>query len=159
MEDVAMRTFDFSPFTRSTIGFDDVFDRLNNLRLPENGNGYPPYDIVRTGEDAFRISLAVAGFSPDELNITAQENVLIVSGQKPQNGRRNEYLYKGISADAFERRFDLADHVEVEGASLSNGLLQIDLVRRLPEAMKPRRIDISGAPSSPPKVEQVQKAA
>jgi molecular chaperone IbpA len=146
-EDVAMRTFDFSPYTRSTIGFESMFDRLNNLQSPENGNGYPSYDIVRTGEDAFRISLAVAGFSPNEINITAQQNLLIVTGQKPQNSQQ-DYLYKGISSGAFERRFDLADHVEVDAASFSNGLLQIDLVRRLPEAMKPRRIEIkNGSPS------------
>jgi molecular chaperone IbpA len=154
-----MRTFDFSPFTRSTIGFENVFDRLNNLQLPENGNSYPPYDIVRIGEDHFRISVAVAGYAPDELNITAQENVLIVSGRKPQNGRQHDYLYKGISAGAFERRFDLADYVEVEGASFSNGLLQIDLVRRLPEAMRPRRIEIIGGTASRSKDKQAQIAA
>src|SRR5689334_10341885 len=112
MEDVAMRTFDFTPYTRSTIGFENLFDRLNNLQAPENGNGYAPYDNVRTGEDAFRITLAVAGFSPNELNITAQENLLVVNGQKLQNGDQPEYLYKGISFGAFERSFDLADHVE-----------------------------------------------
>ena len=137
-----MRTFDFSPFSRSTIGFENVFDRLNNLQRPEHGNGYPPYDIVRTGEDTFRISLAVAGLSPGEIDITAQQNLLIVAGQKAQEGDA-DYLYKGISSSSFERRFDLADHVEVEGASFENGLLQIELVRRVPEAMKPRRIEIS----------------
>jgi len=152
-----MRTFDFSPFTRSTIGFENIFDRLNNLPLPENGNGYPPYDIVRTGDDTFHISLAVAGFSPNEINIVAQENVLTVSGQKPQNDGQKEYLYKGISSGAFERRFDLAEHVEVEGASFANGLLQINLVRRIPEAMKPRRIEIKSAP--PAKGKQGQIAA
>jgi len=154
-----MRTFDFSPFTRSTIGFENVFDRLNNLPLPENGNGYPPYDIVRTGDDTFRISLAVAGFSPNEINIVAQENVLTVSGQKPQNGGQKEYLYKGISSGAFERRFDLAEHVEVEGASFTNGLLQIDLVRRIPEAMKPRRIEINNGSASSAKGKQAHIAA
>jgi molecular chaperone IbpA len=154
-----MRTFDFSPFTRSTIGFENIFDRLNNLPLPENGNGYPPYDIVRTGDDTFHISLAVAGFSPNEINIVAQENVLTVSGQKPQNDGQKEYLYKGISSGGFERRFDLAEHVEVEGASFTNGLLRIDLVRRLPETMKPRRIEIKNGSASPAKGKQAQIAA
>lgn len=154
-----MRAFDFSPFTRSTIGFENVFDRLNNLPLPENGNGYPPYDIVRTGDDTFRISLAVAGFSPDEINIVAQENVLTVMGQKAQNGGHTEYLHKGISSGNFERRFDLAEHVEVEGASFANGLLQIDLVRRLPEAVKPRRIEIKSSSASPAKGKQAHIAA
>jgi len=106
---------------------------------------------VRTGEDAFRISLAVAGFSPDDLSITAQQNLLVVSGQRPAQAAQEEFLYQGISSRAFERRFDLADHVEVESASFANGLLQIDLVRRLPETMKPRRIEIGGAASAPGK--------
>ena len=145
-----MRTYDFSPFTRSTIGFESLFDRLNSLQRPENGDSYPPYDIVQNGDDAFRISLAVAGFSPDDLNITAQQNVLIVSGQKPSKPDQEQYLYQGISSRAFERRFDLADHIEVASASFANGLLQIDLVRRIPEAMKPRRIEIGTAAGSAP---------
>lgn len=144
-----MRTFDFSPFSRSTIGFERVFDRLNNMQAPEKADGYPPYDIVRTGEDSFRTCLAVAGFSADDLAITAQQNLLLVSGRKAQNGEQ-EYLYQGISDRAFERRFDLADYIEVSGASYDNGLLQIDLVRRIPETMKPRRIEI-GAGSPPSK--------
>jgi molecular chaperone IbpA len=139
-----MRTYDFSPFSRSTIGFESLFDRLNNMQRPDSGESYPPYDIVRTGEDAFRISLAVAGFSPDDLNIMAQQNLLVVTGQKPSKGEQEEFLYQGISSRAFERRFDLAEHIEVEGAAFANGLLQIDLVRRVPEAMKPRRIEIGG---------------
>ena len=154
-----MRTFDFSPFTRSTIGFENVFDRLNNLQLPENGNGYPAYDIVRTGDDTFRISLAVAGFSPNEINIVAQENVLTVTGQKPQADGQTEYLHKGISSGNFERRFDLAEHVEVEGASFVNGLLLIDLVRRVPEAVKPRRIEIKSGSAAPAKGRQAHIAA
>ena len=154
-----MRTFDFSPFSRSTIGFESVFDRLNNLQRPENGNGYPHYDIVRIGEDAFRILLAVAGFSPNEINITAQQNLLTVNGQKAQNGDHPQYLYQGIAFGSFERRFDLADHIEVEGASFENGLLQIDLVRRIPEAMKPRRIEINSTVTPQPKGKQSQKAA
>jgi molecular chaperone IbpA len=141
-EDMAMRTtIDFPPFTRSAIGFERLLDRLNTNQRAENGENYPPYDIVRTGEDAFRIDLAVAGFSTDELTITAQQNLLIVAGRKPDNDA-HQYLYEGISARSFERRFDLADYIEVEGATCENGLLQIDLVRRMPEAMKPRRIAI-----------------
>jgi molecular chaperone IbpA len=154
-----MRTYDFSPFTRSTIGFESLFDRLNNLQRPDNGDSYPPYDIVQNGEDAFRISLAVAGFSPDDLNITAQQNVLVVTGQKPSKADQEQYLYQGISSRAFERRFDLADHIEVESASFANGLLQIDLVRRVPEAMKPRRIDIGAGGPSPGKKTLGSKAA
>jgi molecular chaperone IbpA len=149
MEDVAMRTFDFSPYSRSTIGFERMFDRLNSMQSPEKADGYPPYDIVRTGEDSFRICLAVAGFSADDLAITAQQNLLLVSGRRAQQTGDQEYLYQGISDRAFERRFDLADHIEVSGAAYDNGLLQIDLVRRVPEAMKPRRIEIgTGSASS-----------
>jgi molecular chaperone IbpA len=136
-----MRTFDFSPLSRSTIGFERLFDQLNNAQRAEPGDNYPPYDILRLGEDSFRISLAVAGFSEADLSIVAQQNLVTVSGRKPENGK-HEYLYQGISARPFERRFNLADHVEVEGASCENGLLQIDLVRRVPEAMKPRKIEI-----------------
>jgi molecular chaperone IbpA len=140
MEDVAMRNYDFTPLWRSSIGFDRLFDLINS-QIPENQDGYPPYDIVRTGEDTYRISLAIAGFSSDDISITAQQNLLIVSGRKTENPN-HEFIYQGISARGFERRFSLADYVEVEGASCENGLLQIDLVRRLPEAMKLRRIEI-----------------
>ena len=153
-----MRTYDFSPFTRSTIGFESLFDRLNNLQRPENGDSYPPYDIVRTGEDSFRIVLAVAGFAPDDLTITAQQNLLTVNGQKPKNGHQEQYLHQGISSRPLERRFDLADHVEVESASFANGLLQIDLIRRVPEAMKPRRIEITGNTLSKGKPQSIKAA-
>ena len=143
-----MRTFDFSPYSRSTIGFERMFDRLNNMEAPEKVDGFPPYDIVRTGEDSFRVSLAVAGFSADDLAITAQQNLLLVSGRRAQQAGEQEYLYRGISDCAFDRRFDLADYIEVSGAVYDNGLLQIDLVRRVPEAMKPRRIEI-GTGSAP----------
>jgi molecular chaperone IbpA len=135
-----MRNYDFTPLWRSSIGFDRLFDLINS-QTPENQDRYPPYDIVRTGEDTYRISLAVAGFSPDNITITAQQNLLIVSGRKADNPN-HEHIYQGISARAFERRFSLADHVEVQGASCENGLLQVDLVRKLPEAMKLRRIEI-----------------
>ena len=133
-----MRNYDFSPLWRSSIGFDRLFDLINNTQ--ENQDGYPPYDIARTGDDTFRISLAVAGFSPEDISITAQQNLLVVSRRKaePTDG---DYLYRGISARPFERRFSLADHVEVENAACDNGLLQIDLARKIPEAMKPRRVE------------------
>jgi molecular chaperone IbpA len=137
-----MRTFDFTPFSRSTIGFERLFDRLNNMQWADNNDSYPPYDIVRTGEDAFRISLALAGFSSDDLSVTSQQNLLTVTGRKPEQTDQ-DYLYQGISARPFERRFELADYIEVESAAFVNGLLQIDLVRRVPDAVKPRRIDIN----------------
>ena len=142
-----MRTIDFTPFSRSAIGFDHLFELLNSRTADENEN-YPPYDIVRTGEDTFRINLAVAGFAPPYINITAQQNLLIVSGRKTST-EQAQYLYQGISARAFERRFNLADHVEVENATFENGLLQLNLVRRVPEAMKPRRIEISPVGAEP----------
>jgi molecular chaperone IbpA len=135
-----MRTYDFTPLWRSTVGFDHLFDLINNSQVSEDN--YPPYDIARTGDDSYRISLAVAGFSPDDITITAQQNLLTVAGRQPHNPNQ-EFIYQGISARPFERRFSLADHVEVEHASFENGLLRIDLVRKLPEAMKPRRIEIS----------------
>jgi molecular chaperone IbpA len=135
-----MRTFDFSPFARNAIGFDTLFDRLND-RAQDNNETYPPYDIVRTGEDAFQINLALAGFAPDDITITTEASQLTVVGNKPEN-QETDFLYQGISARAFERRFNLADYIEVENASFENGLLHINLVRRMPERMKPRRIDI-----------------
>jgi molecular chaperone IbpA len=140
-----MRTYDFAPLTRSSIGFDRLFDLINHNAQQLTGQepGIPPYDITHTGEDNYRITLAVAGYSPDEIAITAQQNLLTVAGNKAENGRQ-EYLHRGISARNFDRHFNLADHVEVMGASYENGLLQIDLVRRIPEAMKPRRIQING---------------
>jgi molecular chaperone IbpA len=147
-----MRTYDFAPLWRTSVGFDRLFEAINNMHLLEGqDNNYPPYDILRTGDDTYRIQLALAGFSPDDVTITAQQNLLTVAGRKAENAE-HQYLYQGISARAFQRQFNLEDHVEVEGASYQNGLLQIDLVRRVPEAMKPRRIDISGA--APPKREK-----
>ena len=137
-----MRTFDPTPFWRSTVGFDRLFDMLDQTgNLPAN-DSYPPYNIERGDEDHYRISLALAGFTPDEVTITAEQNVLTVEGSKTQKPE-TEYLYQGISARPFRRVFNLADYVQVKDASFEDGLLKIDLVREVPEAMKPRRIAIN----------------
>lgn len=137
-----MRTnFDFAPFRRSTIGFDRLFDLLENAgQAPEN---YPPFDLERLDEDSYRITLAVAGFRPDEIEITAQQNQLVVAGRKNGNDE-GQYIHRGIATRAFERRFALGDYVQVRGADLRDGLLSIELVREIPEAMKPRKIEIGG---------------
>ncbi len=141
-----MRHVDFSPLYRSTVGFDQLFTMLDSLAQPEGGQSYPPYNIERTGEDAYRISMAVAGFSENEISIEAHRNVLTVKGErKEETNEGSEVLYRGIASRAFERRFQLADHVEVTGASLKNGLLHIDLKRNIPEEMKPRKVEISAA--------------
>ena len=136
-----MRTFDFSPFARSAIGFETLFDRLNDWPRDTN-EGYPPYDIVRKDEDRFQINIAVAGFSRDEITITAEANQLTIAGNKKQDKGEVEYLYQGISARSFERRFNLADYIEIESAAFENGLLHINLVRRIPDKLKPRNIAI-----------------
>src|SRR6478735_10445771 len=139
-----MRTFDLAPLYRSTVGFDRLFSMLDGF---EAAPGYPPYNIERTGENAYRITVAVAGFGETELSIESRENTLTIKGSKEQRAEgdvRSEVLYQGIAARAFERRFQLADHVQVTGASLENGLLHVDLVRELPEAQKPRQIPIGG---------------
>lgn len=142
-----MRHIDFAPLHRSTVGFDRMFSMLDNMGQPEQAASYPPYNIERTGENAYRISMAVAGFSEAELSIEAKENTLTVTGDKgDENAEANaEFLFKGIAGRAFERRFQLADHVEVRDANLENGLLHIELVREIPEAMKPRQISITKA--------------
>jgi molecular chaperone IbpA len=139
-----MRHFDLSPLYRQTVGFDRLFNLLDQAGGVESASTYPPYNIERTGENAYRVTLAVAGFSIDELAIETRENALSVKGSKEQtdSGAGREMLHQGIAARAFERRFQLADHVVVTGASLVNGLLHIDLVREIPEAQKPRRIEI-----------------
>jgi molecular chaperone IbpA len=141
-----MRHFDLSPFHRSTIGFDRLFALLDQAANVENAPSYPPYNIERTDENAYRISIAVAGFAEADLAIEAKENQLTVRGDKQPaaEGRKAEILHQGIAARAFERRFQLADHVHVTGAVLQNGLLHIDLVREVPEAKKPRLIPIGG---------------
>ncbi|PWV97212.1 molecular chaperone IbpA [Hoeflea marina] len=139
-----MRHVDFSPLYRSTVGFDRLATMLDSLAAPEQAQTYPPYNIELTGENAYRITMAVAGFDESEISIEAREHALTVKGEKAdeKDADKTEYLYRGIAKRTFERRFQLADHVEVTGASLRNGLLHIDLVRELPEAMKPRRIEI-----------------
>jgi molecular chaperone IbpA len=141
-----MRTFDLSPLYRSTVGFDRLFSLLDGVNGGETAQPYPPYNIERTGENAYRVTMAVAGFGENDLDIQSKENVLTVKGEKREEKQENgrEVLYRGIAARAFERRFQLADHVEVTGASLENGLLHVDLVREIPEAMKPRKIQIGG---------------
>jgi len=137
-----MRTFDLAPLWRSTVGFDRLLNLMDNPNLwTGEEQHYPPYNIERTGEDAYRISLAIAGFTQDEVSITTEQNVLTVEGRKTEKSP-GDYLYQGISARAFRRVFNLADYVQVKGASFENGILQIELVREVPEAMKPRRIAI-----------------
>ena len=142
-----MRTaFDLTPYRRSTVGFDRLFDALENSFRAETQDSYPPFDIVRTGEDSYRITLAVAGFRPDEIDITAQQNQLVISGQKSEKDEDGvEFVHRGIAARAFERRFQLADYVEVQDASYENGMLTLSLERVVPEAMKPRKIEIGAS--------------
>ena len=158
-----MRTaYDFSPLFRSSVGFDRVFDLLENATRVQALDNWPPYNIEKAGEDQYRITMAVAGFSPDELELTAQPNLLVVGGRKQgEDGAR--YLHRGVATRSFVRRFELADHVRVTGASLADGLLTIELAREVPEAMRPRRIEVQawravGAGGQPRQVEH-QKAA
>ena len=142
--------FDFAPFRRSTVGFDRLFDLLETSAAGQGQENYPPFDLIKTGDNDYRIQLAVAGFKPDEIDITAQQNVLIVTGKKNDESeeRGSDFIYRGIATRSFERRFGLADHIQVQGADLKDGLLLIDLVREIPEAMKPRKIGIGGAAKS-----------
>jgi len=136
--------FDFSPYRRSTVGFDRLFDMLENSGPAQGQENYPPFDLLKAGENRYRIELAVAGFRPDEIDVTAQENVLVVSGAKRDESEESgsDYIYRGIATRSFERRFALADHIQVTGADLKDGLLSIELVREIPESMKPRKIEI-----------------
>ena len=141
-----MRTYDLSPLFRSTVGF----DRLSRLmdaatRVDDSSLSYPPYNIERTGDDTYRISMAVAGFGEGDLTITTQDNQLVITGKLAKDDDKQSYLYRGIAGRAFERRFTLADHIRVSGAALANGLLHVELVREVPEAMKPRQIKINAA--------------
>jgi molecular chaperone IbpA len=154
-EDMAMRTnLDFSPLFRSSIGFDRMLNALEAASRVETIDNWPPYDIVKTGEDDYRIAMAVAGFSQEELTIAQEQNMLSVSGQKA-NAEDVQYLHRGIAGRSFQRRFELADHVKVVAAGLVNGLLTIDLKREIPEEMKPRQIDIK-TDGSLPKAESRQ---
>jgi len=142
-----MRHVDFSPLYRSTVGFDRLFTMLDSLAQPEQAPTYPPYNIERTGDDTYRISIAVAGFSNGDIAIETKENSLVVKGAKPTENTdtKREFLHRGIAERAFELRFQLADYVEVNGASLENGLLHLELKRELPESKKPRTIQINGS--------------
>ncbi|MFL6721385.1 MAG: Hsp20 family protein [Sphingomonas sp.] len=139
--------FDFAPFRRSTVGFDRLFDMLENNSFGQGQENYPPFDLIKLADNQFRIELAVAGFKPDEIDITAQQNVLIVSGRKKEEDEQkgDSYIYRGIATRSFERRFALADHIQVKGADMKDGLLAIELVREIPEAMKPKKINIGGS--------------
>jgi molecular chaperone IbpA len=153
-----MRTFDLAPLYRSTVGFDRLFSLLDNVAGYDNAApGYPPYNIERTGDNTYRISVAVAGFAEPEISIVAKENTLTIRGEKQTKTEENKpnVLYQGIAARTFERTFQLAEHVEVKGASLENGLLHVDLVREVPEAKKPRQIVIG---NSTPKVVEAKAA-
>ena len=154
-----MRNYDLSPLWRSTVGFDRMLDLIDSSMRYAGDENYPPYNIERSGEDHYRISLALAGFMPEDITLTAEQNVLTVEGHKAEKGD-HQYLYRGISARPFRRVFNLADYVQVKGASFENGLLMIELVREIPEAMKPRRIEItSGAASNDNQQIEHQKAA
>ncbi len=137
-----MNRFDFSPYRRSTVGFDRLFDLLEGQARLNSGDNYPPFNIERRGEDTYRITLAVAGFRSEDLDITAQQNLMVVQGRKKDEVSEGEMLHVGIANRGFERRFELADYVRVDNADLKDGLLVIDLVREVPEAMKPKKISI-----------------
>jgi molecular chaperone IbpA len=151
-----MDAFDFSPLFRSTIGFDRLTRLFDAASQVDSGSpSYPPYNIEATGENAYRVTMAVAGFSASDLEITAKEGALIVSGKAQKDDANTRYLHRGLARRAFERRFQLADHLRVAGASLENGLLHVELVREVPEALKPRKIEItSGTPQGPATIEQ-----
>ena len=151
-----MRTYDLTPLFRSTIGFDRLFDFVETAQRAGEEN-YPPYNIERLSDDRYRISVAVAGFSPDEISVTAEQNVVTIEGGKTEKTER-EFLYRGISTRHFKRQFNLADYVQVKGAIFDNGLLKIELVREIPEAMKPRRIAINGV-STADNVHQIEAKA
>jgi molecular chaperone IbpA len=142
-----MNRFDFTPYRRSTVGFDRLFDLLENQVRNSASDNYPPFNIERRTEDSYRITLAVAGFRPEDLDITAHQNLLVIQGRKREGSDEAEMLHVGIANRGFERRFELADFVRVESADLADGLLTVDLVREVPEAMKPKKIAISGQPA------------
>ena len=145
--------FDFGNFRRSSVGFDRLFDMLENSTI--GGENYPPFDLIKVDDNQYRIEVAVAGFRPEDIDITSQQNVLLIRGQKGDEDGSN-YVHRGIANRSFERRFALADHIQVKGADLKDGMLAIDLVREIPEAMKPRKIEIGG---SAPKRDQIEATA
>lgn len=156
-----MRNLDFSPLLRATVGFDRMMDLMDNASRYEETPSYPPYNIEKRGEDDYRITMAVAGFSEEDLNITNQENSLVIEGKKKKDGEEQDgtYLHRGIAERAFQRSFRIADHIKVTGANLENGLLHIDLVREIPEAMKPRTIQIESSESDKSRKTISSKAA
>jgi molecular chaperone IbpA len=144
-----MTTFDFAPLFRTAIGFDRLARLMDTAASAAEAPSYPPYNIEKTGDDTYRLTMAVAGFRPDELDMVVKDNTLVVSGKVANDGQKGEVLYRGIAGRAFERRFVLADHIVVDGADLQNGLLHVGLKRVVPEALKPRRITIgAGAPTA-----------
>jgi molecular chaperone IbpA len=148
-----MRSVDLTPLLRATVGFDRMMNLLDTQTRLDQGDGYPPYNIEKIGEDNYRITMAVAGFGEDDLDVTVKENSLTIKGKKADADQdKVKYLYRGIATRTFERRFELADHIKVSGAKLENGFLSLDLVREVPEAMKPRTIKIGGARAPKPKV-------
>jgi molecular chaperone IbpA len=143
-----MNRFDFTPYRRSTVGFDRLFDLLENQGRTNNGSdNYPPFNIERRGDDTYRVTLAIAGFRPADLDITAQQNLLVIQGRRRDEDAEGEMVHVGIANRGFERRFELADFVRVERADLADGLLVIDLVREVPDAMRPKKIAIGGQPT------------
>ena len=149
-----MDGFDLSPLFRSTIGFDRLMRLADAATRVDSAGAYPPYNIEATSENAYRLSMAVAGFAPEDLDITVKENELLVSGKSRKDEDAAKYLHRGIARRAFERHFQLADHIKVAGASLANGLLHVDLVREIPEAMKPRKIEITSGDSTARVIDQ-----
>ncbi len=157
-----MRSLDFTPLYRSTVGFDRLFGLLDAALQSEDagaGTSYPPYNIEATGEDSYRITMAVAGFSRDEITVEVKQNSLSIVGKRETNGEHTQYLHRGIAGRAFDRRFELADHVKVVGATLENGLLHVDLKREVPEEAKPRKIEIANGGKAKTIETKVDKAA
>jgi molecular chaperone IbpA len=145
-----MHRFDFTPYRRTTVGFDHLFELLETAGRPQQNENYPPFNIERVGENSYEVTVAVAGFKPSEIDITAQQNMLVVSGCKDsENNDNRDFLHMGIANRNFERRFQLSDHVQVTSADLADGLLKISLLREIPEALKPRKIEISSNEPSP----------
>lgn len=156
-----MRQFDFTPYRRTAIGFDRLFDMLEQAGRQVQGDNYPPFNLERIAEDRYRITLAVAGFKADEIDITAQQNLLTIAGKKAEESAndRAAFLHLGIANRGFERRFELADFVRVDSADLADGLLTVELVREIPDAMKPRKIAIGGGESAPAIDQKDEQAA